>query len=90
MHRVRTTNAKDRRLERLATATVDDNRISYGCINIPVSFYDIYIRPIFAARDAIVYVLPEVKTVTQVFGSYDVASAHGLAFSSSRNFQNFP
>jgi hypothetical protein len=73
MHRVRATKPSERRLERLATPTVDDNRISYGCINVPVTFYDTYIRPTFAARRAIVYVLPDSKPVQQVFGSYDVA-----------------
>jgi hypothetical protein len=76
MHRVLTTNPEERRLERLATPTVADNRISYGCINVPVAFYESYIRPLFATRRAIVYVLPEVKSVQQVFGSYDVAAAH--------------
>jgi hypothetical protein len=77
MHRVRATNSKERRRERLATPTIDDNRISYGCINVPVAFYEAYIRPIFAILRAVVYVLPEVKPVQQVFGSYDVAAAHG-------------
>lgn len=75
MHRVRVTNPGERRLERLATKTIDDNRISYGCINVPVAFYEAYIRPIFATRRAIVYVLPDVKSVRQVFNSYDVAIA---------------
>ena len=78
MHRVRTTNAKERRLERLATATVDDNRISFGCVNVPVAFYNTHIRPVFAKRRAIVYVLPETKTVQQMFKSYDVAAKHSL------------
>lgn len=73
MHRVRATKPIERRLERLATPTVDDNRISYGCINVPVSFYETYVSPTVATRRAIVYVLPEVKPVQQVFGSYDVA-----------------
>jgi hypothetical protein len=73
MHRVRATQASERRLERLATPTVDDNRISYGCINVPVAFYETHVRPTVATRRAIVYVLPEVKPVQQVFGSYDVA-----------------
>ena len=68
MHRVRTTNPKERRLERLATPSVDDNRISYGCINVPVAFYERYILPAFATRRALVYVLPEVKSLQQVFG----------------------
>ena len=79
MHRVRTTNAKERRLERLATPTVEDNRISYGCINVPVAFYNSHIKPAFAKHRAVVYVLPEVKPVQQVFGSYDVAAKHAPA-----------
>jgi hypothetical protein len=73
MHRVRTTNPEEHRLQRLATPTIDDNRISYGCINVPVNFFETYISPIFAARRAVVYVLPETKPVEEVFGSYDVA-----------------
>lgn len=74
MHRVRAHNPAERRLERLATPTIDDNRISYGCINVPAAFYDSHIAPMFAARRAVVYVLPDVKPVQQVFGSYDVAA----------------
>ncbi len=74
MHRVRITNPNERRLERLATPTIDDNRISYGCINVPVAFYERHIRPTFATHRAVVYVLPEFKSPQQVFGSYDVAA----------------
>ena len=73
IHRVRTSNASEGRLQRLATASVDDKRISYGCINVPVAFYDTYVQPTFATQRAPVYVLPELKPVQQVFGSYDVA-----------------
>ncbi len=79
MHRVRATDPKERRLERLASATADDNRISWGCINVPAAFYEGFVQPVFAQRTALVYVLPEVKDVQQVFGSYDVAQAHRLA-----------
>ena len=75
MHRVLTTNPEERRLERLATPTNDDNRISYGCINVPVAFFEAYIQPVFASQHAIVYVLPEFKSLDQVFGSYDVAAS---------------
>ena len=78
MHRVVTTNPAEHRLERLASPTLADHRISYGCINVPVAFYDDYIGPMFALHRAIVYVLPDVESVRQVFGSYDVAAAHGL------------
>ena len=75
MHRVRPTNPKERRLERLATPTPDDNRISYGCINVPVAFFDTFIQPAFAGQRALVYVLPEVKSLQQVFGVRDLAVA---------------
>ena len=68
MHRVRANNPVERRLERLATPTPDDNRISYGCINVPVRFYETYIQPVFVGKRAVVYVLPEVKSLTEVFG----------------------
>ena len=74
MHRVRATNPKERRLERLATPTPDDNRISYGCINVPVAFFDTFIQPAFAGHRALVYVLPEVKSLQQVFGVRDGAA----------------
>lgn len=79
MHRVRTTKPVERRLERLATPPVDDNRISYGCINVPVAFYEAYVSPTVATHRAIVYVLPEIKSVQQVFGSYDVVAPGRLA-----------
>jgi hypothetical protein len=72
MHRVRSANPLERRLERLATPEAADNRISYGCVNVPVAFYDAHVRPRFAAATALVYVLPEIKPLHQVFGSYDV------------------
>lgn len=79
MHRVRATKPSERRLERLATPTVDDNRISYGCINVPVAFYEAYVRPTVATRRAIVYVLPDIKPVQQVFNSYDVTAVRRQA-----------
>ena len=76
MHRVVTAQAGEHRLQRLATAAVGDKRISYGCINVPVAFYDTYIRPTFAARRAPIYILPEVKSIRQVFGAYPVSVAN--------------
>lgn len=72
MHRVRTTNPAEQRLERLASENPDDKRISYGCINVPAAFYEAYVRPTFASQRAIVYVLPEIKPVEQMFGSHAV------------------
>lgn len=59
MHRVRAANKAERRLERLATPTPADNRITYGCVNLPAAFYDRHIEPVFGQVTGIVYVLPE-------------------------------
>ncbi len=67
MHRVRTANKADRRLQRLATPTVADNRISYGCINVPASFYDRYVKPALGDTQGVVYVLPETVAASQRF-----------------------
>ena len=67
MHRVRTSNKSDRRLERLASPSIDDNRISYGCINVPAAFYDTHIRPLFSSRRGVVYLLPEAQALDTLF-----------------------
>jgi hypothetical protein len=72
IHRVITTKPKERRLQRLATPTPLDNRISYGCINVPKRFYEKVVGPAFTGTDGIVYVLPETRPARVVFGSYDV------------------
>jgi hypothetical protein len=71
LHRV-INNARDRRLARLATPTASDNRISYGCINVPVRFYETVVSPAFRGTEGIVYVMPEIRTAREVFGSYEV------------------
>jgi hypothetical protein len=68
MHPVLTEKPWERRLERLQTPSLDDKRISYGCINVPAAFYETSVLPAFAKPGALVYVLPEVKTLEQVFG----------------------
>jgi hypothetical protein len=59
IHRVLTTNPKERRMERLLSPTPDDNRISYGCINVLPGFFEQHIRPEFVGRRAAIYILPE-------------------------------
>lgn len=75
MHRIIYQNIGEHRLERLATRTTDDNRISFGCVNLPTTFYNDVLSPTVKKYGAIVYVLPEVKTLQQVFGAYDVQAA---------------
>jgi len=72
IHRVVTNKPKDRRLQRLATPTTLDNRISYGCINVPKRFYEKVVAPAFAGTNGIVYVLPEMRLAREFFGAYKV------------------
>lgn len=69
LHAVATGKPAERRLQRLATASPADNRISYGCINVPAAFFTGTVEPVFRARGGIVYVLPEIRTLAEVFGT---------------------
>lgn len=79
LHRVRPLVKAERRLERLASPTPEDNRISFGCINLPVEFYENVLSPTVRSTGAVVYVLPETRTPREVFGSYDVLPAAQVA-----------
>jgi len=67
LHRVRSAHAGERRLERLATPTVADNRISYGCVNVPTAFYDRELHPRFSRAPGLVYVLPDQQALHEAF-----------------------
>ncbi len=67
MHPVLTVNAWERRVERLATPTPRDNRVSYGCVNVPTKFYDEVALPLLRRPGAIIYVLPEVRRIEDAF-----------------------
>ena len=70
LHRVVTTKPAERRLQRLATPTTLDNRISYGCINVPAKFYNDVVSPAFTGTYGIVYVLPETRSKSEIFALY--------------------
>ena len=72
MHRVITTFPEQHRPERLASPYAKDRRISYGCINLPIPFYEKVISPTVHSTGAVIYVLPETKPPSEVFGSWDV------------------
>lgn len=72
LHRVITTVPKERRLQRLESLVPLDRRITFGCINVPVKFYEKVVSPAFTGTNGIVYVLPETRSVRDVYGSYDV------------------
>lgn len=68
LHRVVKGTPAERRAQRLQSETSDDNRISYGCINVPVEFYDDVVHPAFATTSGVVYILPETSSVRDAYG----------------------
>jgi hypothetical protein len=56
------------RAARLASVTSDDNRISFGCINVPPGFFTEIVSPDFTPAQGVVYILPETRSAAQQFG----------------------
>lgn len=67
MHRVRATNPRERRLERLASPVASARRISFGCINVPEAFFEQVVWPTLGSHGAVVYVLPEIRSLEVFF-----------------------
>ena len=57
----------ERRRQRMLSPTPDDNRITFGCINVPIAFYGKSVRPLFQKKGGYVYVLPDTKPLEAVF-----------------------
>ena len=67
LHAVITTHKSEHRVERLLSPGVDDNRISFGCINVGTIFYIGQVAPLFRKAGGIVYILPDTKPLDDVF-----------------------
>jgi hypothetical protein len=77
MHPVLTTNAAERREQRLATPTTADNRVSFGCINVPKDFHASVVLATVQRGPSIVYILPETQPLAAVFKQLAAAPAVG-------------
>jgi hypothetical protein len=75
LHAVVKGTPEEHRAERLNSPTSQDNRISYGCINVPTVFYSTIISPTFANTRGIVYVLPETSTASELFGIHPAGAS---------------
>jgi len=73
IHRLRADAARPARLQRLASKLPAAQRVSAGCVVVPVAFYETHVEPLLGRRRGVVYVLPEVRSVREVFagGSAD-------------------
>jgi hypothetical protein len=84
LHAVVTGNRRERRLERLLSPSPADNRVTFGCINVPSNFYNEKVRPLFRRSGGVVYVLPDTKPLETVFPGVLVAQARGGAAPAAR------
>lgn len=75
MHRLRPVSAWQRRPERMATPTPLDNRISWGCVNVPPAFYERRLLPLFSPEPGLVYVLPDTEPLSAFFAEASVERA---------------
>jgi hypothetical protein len=67
LHPVATGNPKERRIQRLRSASPADNRITYGCINVSADFYRSVVHKTFADARGVVYILPDTIAVQELF-----------------------
>ena len=58
---------KERRTARMWSPSPDDNRITFGCINVTAAFFGKAVRPLFQKKGGYVYVLPDTKPLETVF-----------------------
>jgi len=69
IHRLRPGFAYQARASRLATAQAADKRVSWGCVVVPVSFYEQVVEPVLGRARSVVYVLPESTPIGALFGT---------------------
>ncbi len=70
IHRVRPGPSWERRQQRLASNSPDDNRVSLGCVVVAEAFYDGVVEPVLGRSRGVVYVLPETRTAASLFGGH--------------------
>lgn len=68
IHRLRPGPAHERRAARLQSPSPADNKVSLGCVVVPVAFYVQQVEPLLGAGRSVVYVLPETRSLGETFG----------------------
>jgi hypothetical protein len=69
MHPTATGVPAERRPQRLASPSPDDNRVTHGCINVSPEFYEQIIRPTFE-RGGVFYILPDTASLAETFPEF--------------------
>ena len=70
MHPTATGVPAEKRPERLASPTPDDNRVTHGCINVAPDFYEGVVRPTFE-RGGVFYILPDTASLEETFPGFE-------------------
>lgn len=83
IHPMSESNTREKRKERLASATPEDNRITHGCINVSPAFYEKVVRTTFK-KGGVFYVLPESAPVEVFFPTLDMADRIASATEANR------
>ena len=60
---------KEKRAERLASPTPDDNRVTHGCINVSPAFYGQIVQPMFE-KGGVFYILPDKDSIAKTFPEF--------------------
>ncbi|MEA3390264.1 L,D-transpeptidase [Sphingobium sp. CCH11-B1] len=66
LHTIPPGNPKEKRVDRMLSPDIADNRITFGCINVPKAFYA-KVGPLFRKKGGYVYILPDAKPIEEVF-----------------------
>ena len=70
IHRLRPGPSRERRNQRLVSATAGDNRASLGCVVVPVAFYEQVVSRVLGQGRGVVYVLPETQPAMAMLNAY--------------------
>ncbi|HVJ37185.1 MAG TPA: hypothetical protein VM687_05205 [Stenotrophomonas sp.] len=69
LHPTATGVPAEKRVERLASPSPDDNRVTHGCINVSPEFYEQIVRPTFE-RGGLFYILPDTASLAETFPEF--------------------
>jgi hypothetical protein len=69
IHSTATGVPSERRAERLASPSPDDNRVTHGCINVSPEFFDRIVGPTFK-RGGVFYILPDKASLGDTFPEF--------------------
>ncbi|WP_246161342.1 hypothetical protein [Stenotrophomonas cyclobalanopsidis] len=75
MHPLPPGSPKEKRAQRLATPTPDDNRITHGCINVSPGFYEQVVASTFE-KGGVFYVLPDKDSLEKTFPGFAQSRAN--------------